>query len=387
MTITGITAKNFKCFLNLDLAIGQVTLLTGFNTAGKSTSLQPLLLLAQALRQGKIGRTLELNGPLVHLGTAGEVIALDATERTISLGVRTNLFHAEWMLSASDAAGQSALEVASSPANQHKRNAKLANSDAPAGAKTDSRKFRDLQERIKNLVYVSATRNGTAEVLPVPDRVIVHAEVGDSGEFAPWWYARFADEDIDPQRRHPQETALTLRRQLDAYLSDIFPGGQATAELVARTQMVRVGFRTSERSDWLRPANIGYGLTYVFPILVSVLLAKQNQVVIIDSPEAHLHPYGQSQMGRLLAKMAASGVQILVETHSDHVLNGVRLAVRSGAISRDQVIIHFFERPRGSVHQASVVSPRIDSNGALSEWPEGFFDQTEHDLTELAGLG
>jgi predicted ATPase len=117
------------------------------------------------------------------------------------------------------------------------------------------------------------------------------------------------------------------------------------------------------------------------------LLAKPGQVLIIDSPEAHLHPLGQSRIGRFLAQMAATGVQIILETHSDHVLNGIRLAVRDSLIKPDQVMIHFFNRASEiqSVDFPRVVSPAIDTQGNLSEWPDGFFDQSDKDLARLAG--
>jgi predicted ATPase len=153
----------------------------------------------------------------------------------------------------------------------------------------------------------------------------IHADVGVEGQFAPWWYAHAADDEIDVERRHPKESASTLRRQLDAYLGELFAGAQANAEQISRTSLVRLEFKTSTTSDWRRPANVGYGLTYAFPILVALLIARPGQIVVIDSPEAHLHPRAQSAMGSMLARFAKAGVQILVETHSDHVLNGYGL--------------------------------------------------------------
>jgi len=90
---------------------------------------------------------------------------------------------------------------------------------------------------------------------------------------------------------------------------------------------------------------------------------------------------GQSQIGRFLAKMAAAGVQIMLETHSDHVLNGIRLALRDGVIAPEQTQIHFFTPSKS----APVISPQVDKQGNLSEWPVGFFDQSEKDLAILAG--
>ncbi|MCK4517426.1 DUF3696 domain-containing protein, partial [Candidatus Babeliales bacterium] len=145
---------------------------------------------------------------------------------------------------------------------------------------------------------------------------------------------------------------------------------------------VRLELRIGDIGDWRRPSNIGYGLTYAFPVIISGLLAKPKQILIIDSPEVHLHPLGQSQMGQFLAKVAAAGVQVIIETHSDHVINGIRLSVKNKDILPEKVAIHFFN------HQDTIpraISPLIDSQGNLSEWPEGFCDQSEKDYAQLAG--
>jgi predicted ATPase len=139
----------------------------------------------------------------------------------------------------------------------------------------------------------------------------------------------------------------------------------------------------SDVGEWRRPANVGFGLSYVFPILVALLVAQEEQIVVIDSPEAHLHPSAQSQMGQLLAHFAAAGVQILVETHSDHLLNGVRLAVKDKVLGHEGAQIHFFTGATEESH--GVISPSLDADGSVSEWPAGFFDQADKDLSRLTG--
>ena len=90
-------------------------------------------------------------------------------------------------------------------------------------------------------------------------------------------------------------------------------------------------------------------------------------------------------MGAFLAKVAAAGVQVLLETHSDHVLNGIRRAVKAGIVSQEGVLIHFFKDRDSDGDQ--VISPIIASNGEIDTWPDGFFDQFDKDMNHFAGWG
>jgi len=105
---------------------------------------------------------------------------------------------------------------------------------------------------------------------------------------------------------------------------------------------------------------------------------------LLENPEAHLHPRGQSQMGNLLAQAAAQGVQIILETHSDHVLNGIRLAVHDGKLDPDATRLHFFQiRESQGQFVSEVVSPQMNRRGKLNKWPDGFFDEWDNSLESL----
>lgn len=244
-----------------------------------------------------------------------------------------------------------------------------------------------LGKAVNNVVYISATRNGALDVYSSPKgSCITHADVGPNGEFAAWWFARHIDEDVPFDRCHPSDSAKTFRRQFNAWASSIFPGVEANANKIPGTDFIKLEFRSGPTDNWRRPGNIGYGLTYVFPILVACLLAKKGQTIVIDSPEAHLHPLGQSKIGMFLATIAESGVQVLIETHSDHILNGVRIAAKQSFIKPENMLVHFFQGGRQSENAPPpIVTSLVSKEGSLSDWPEGFFDQAEKDLAELAG--
>jgi predicted ATPase len=98
-----------------------------------------------------------------------------------------------------------------------------------------------------------------------------------------------------------------------------------------------------------------------------------------------LHPQAQAALGELMARCASDGVQIIVKTHSDHLLNGVRLSIKRKIIERLSVALHFFSRDV-QVGEASVQTPAILENGRLSNWPNGFFDQWDRDVEALLDL-
>ena len=159
-----------------------------------------------------------------------------------------------------------------------------------------------------------------------------------------------------------------------------FPGVEFNALPVSGTNFVRLEIKSGPTSGWTRPANIGYGISYAFPTLTAGLTAPAGCTLIIDSPEAHLHPRGQARMGAFLAQMASAGVQILLETHSDHVMDGVRIAIRDGTLRPDDAAFHYFTRTENTT---TLITPHIDAEGRLSEWPEGFFDQHRRNMANL----
>lgn len=383
-----IHLQNFKCFEQLTLPLPRLTLLTGFNASGKSTALQPLLLMAQTLRMGGSNANVALNGPLVQLGSPGEVFndRLGASSRNLSIGIGAGTVDIRWRLGAEDRNVASALSV------ENVEFASMTGDDQPIDGRLSpsglTEEHQTLLERVRNLIFLSAVRPGPTDTFPGLDTTDpIHADIGVQGEYAVWWFQRYLDEDVVPARRHPGEQAPTLRRQFNAWAAELFPGADANAQRVARTSLLRLELRTRTTEDYRRPSNIGYGLTYAFPLLVALLLAKEGQTIVVDSPEAHLHPSGQSAMGRILAAFAAAGVQIVVETHSDHLLNGVRRAALSGIVPPRDVGIYFFRSAEGDDEKARVTAIALDATGSLDNWPAGFFDQADIDLASLAGWG
>ena len=358
VSLKSISIDAFKCFEQLALPLGALTLLTGFNGAGKSSALQPLMLIAQTYKRSDDPKRLSLNGSLVKLGTAGDVTP-SSSDRRMKFSISTETADHTWEISPK--AGDRDLDMVSKD-NLHPN-------------ERDRRILRDI-------TYLAAVRLGAEDSFPIPDN-LDGLDVGFDGRYAPYWYDRLADDIVVAERLNPKEEATTFRKQLDSWMAVLFPGARVSVQSVVALSLMNLQFALGEYGDWRRPSNIGYGLTYAFPILVALLGATPGQVIVVDSPEAHLHPSAQSMMGRLLAHFANAGVQIIVETHSDHLLSGIRLAVREKVLSPQKLNIHFFGGASEGGH--GVISPTVGADGEIYEWPNGFFDQGEKDLAQLAG--
>ena len=134
----------------------------------------------------------------------------------------------------------------------------------------------------------------------------------------------------------------------------------------------------------LKPKNIGFGISYSLSIVVALLSAKPGALLIIENPEAHLHPRGQSKLAELIARTAKSGVQIFIESHSDHIFNGIRKAIHAELIDNNLVKVHFFELDKQNTSKSTEIL--FSDKGRIINTIPGLFDQFDDDLDELLDL-
>lgn len=118
-----------------------------------------------------------------------------------------------------------------------------------------------------------------------------------------------------------------------------------------------------------------------WPIVAAVLSLAPGSLLLLEHPETRLHSKAQVKLGELFSLAASAGIQVVLETHSDHLLNGIRLAVHGGRLAPEDVQLNFLSLNRRRLTE--VVSPRIDRNGRIDQWPEGFFDNWENSLFGL----
>ena len=377
--IDRLTITNFKAFASADVSLAPYTLLSGLNSSGKSTVLQALALLRQAYSQGHLhdddGGFL-LNGELVELGTGRDVLHEDYIGEPgmePEIGIRL-----------SNKSGQS---------SEWRVRCGLDDDFLPLTFGTPPYTLREFIEDGESdftlfrpgFQYLRADRVNPAVTYPRSEQMSVRRRfLGTRGEYTVDYLRHYQDEAVQFAELLHSDVSPRLLAQTEAWMSEICPGVRIQAAAIEQTDLVRLGFQFTRArqltSEARRPTNVGFGLAYVLPVIIACLTARPGSMILLENPEAHIHPQGQSAMARLTCAAAAIGAQLVVETHSDHILNGVRLAVKRELLPAEDVVLHYFQRQDDGIH---IVSPAIGPDGMLSRWPPGFFDEWDRSLDQL----
>ena len=332
-----------------------LTILTGLNGAGKTSVIHALLMMREAARRND--QVVQLNGPYgLELGTFEDIQNWNEPE-----SVRFDLIdESNSVYTWSFGGKQNALyaEVREHPALP------------PPAFGSGGRMFQ----------YLSAERFGPRSILgstALPSSLL---EVGSRGEYSAQVLNTLDSYTVDDLVRCPgtkSDDPKLLKFETERWLSLIARPVQIDAESPTTT-VTALRFRVPG-GEWVRPPNMGFGVTYALPVILAGLTAGKNSLLVVENPEAHLHPAGQSQMGRFLATIACSGVQVIIETHSDHLLNGIRRAIGEYHILKaSQAVVHFFDAD-GSKPKALTFT----ETGGIESWPRGFFDQYQLDVSAL----
>lgn len=374
--ITSLHLLNFKPFANQLLEFKKLTLFSGLNSTGKSSVMQSLLLLRQSYQQGLLPeKGLALNGYLVNIGTARDALFEGAKEDLIGFGiVWENNNKATWRF-------------------KYDREVDVLNIDSePVSSEVyKSNIFGN------NFHYLQAERLGPRPFNEMSDyQVRQLGQLGIKGEYAAHFLAingraaipnsNLSHPDVKLKRQNLEQTpnkSMDLIDQVEAWMGEISPGTRLKIDAKSDVDLMSFQYSYGDSNPY-RATNVGFGISYTLPIIVAALASTPGTIILIENPEAHLHPKGQVQMGELLALAASGGVQVAIETHSDHVLNGIRLAVHGGKLDPKDVQLHYFQRQnREGQAVTEVISPRINRNGRIDRWPDGFFDEWDKSLEIL----
>lgn len=371
--IKKLQIKNFKSLRDVKMNTSNLNLLMGLNSMGKSSVLQTLLMLRQSYYKNSVLTNLFINDALVSLGNKNDIFFQNAgDDEDIVFSVNDDKDYIETVY-----------------------DYKTSSDDILKAKKVDSSKiafsnfslFADGFHYLNaNHISPSKTYNSSSNFLNV---------LGNSGENAPLFIARHGNDKLKNKALHHQNArSESLAHELDAWMGEISPGTRILAQEMADINLVRMGiqFETSvktesgvskEMSNEFAPINVGFGIPYAMPLILSILISNPGDLVFIENPESHLHPRGQAELGRLISLASESGVQIFCETHSDHVINGCRVAVKNKIINSDNIKLFYFQKKEESNLETEIIPISVDSHGELEQYPNGLLDEWGNLMAQL----
>lgn len=328
--ITKLKIKGFKSYVDYAFELKPLTILTGLNSSGKSSVIQALRLM-ENIASREYGDSHVWN---LGLGSNSELVNSNCEYYQISAYLN------------------------------HQENYYFLYNSNNTGNVTNP---------MPTCIYVAADRLGATSTIPIYE----DEALGGRGENVLRRIDHFRDEQLPEMLRGDAE-GTTLNYVLKYWLQKISPG-------------VKFDYRIEEKADMSyslydnhRSANVGYGLSYTLPVIVALLTAtlEDDALVLIENPEAHLHPQGQAEMARLICLCVEAGVQVVVETHSDHLFDGVRIFARESKNHfADKVATFWCQLDENRNTQVDFC--QIQENGRLDHWPDCMFDQFLLDSEKL----
>jgi len=411
--IIEISLQNFKIFKDkTTFPLRQLNLLTGVNGGGKSTLLQSLLLMRQSIEHDERTTNIIFNGSCVELGTFMDVKNLETPRKeaiVFEFKVSLNQSNKKWegeikyILNPSKLEDALATSIAKIIIKKPESNESQINPITDANIilnnltpirileyeydanmfYTDTYNTYDNAINFHKIHYIAADRIGPK---PYYEKTTLgkFPNVGPRGEHTANILYRFEDELVN-DKLYLGKDAKTLMQQTEEWLKKILGGAKLELKGKDREHTVlNLLFNTEDSEGRYRPSNVGFGYTYILPIVVSGLIAKSGEILIVENPEAHLHPKAQSELTKFLALVASCGVQVFIESHSEHVLNAIRVATLQKEINikNDEVSVLYFQNDK----KEPFVHLEIDEKGKIDNWVDGFFDQQELDLGEIFKL-
>tara|TARA_Y100000389_G_C17469214_1_gene528690 strand:+ start:5162 stop:7993 length:2832 start_codon:yes stop_codon:yes gene_type:complete len=195
------------------------------------------------------------------------------------------------------------------------------------------------------------------------------------------------DEIVDGSKNNPtfkEVNTFTVREAFDWWIK--YFGLGSYFEVMNNTEkpsQLDSYIRPIDLDHSVSPASVGVGFSQIAPIILMCLTAEKNDVLIFEQPELHLHPALQQKLGDFFLQMSKLGIQIIIETHSDHILNRVRLRSLEDLKSfSENVNIVFVEKEdkQSKFNQFKITD---DGDFDFQTYPKGFFDQTSKDTFKL----
>ena len=433
--ITGISVRGYKSlYEECSIEIRPLTILAGANSSGKSSIMQPLLLLKQTLEAAYDPGSLLLNGPNVQFTSSTQFLSKNSIKKhtpsikestssfTVKLKIDSNtslantfeksLKHSIHVVKTDIKENTALVEYSRKMSRQsilfllgnyyiNRGDREMGNFFLEGKGKTVEKLEWNIS-RYRCFLNLECKSEGYLQVgdelLPVPTTLynsssrmslfesqicrLIHVpgvrvnpdrtyEITAIGSGFPGGFENYVASIIS----YWKETKDKRLRDLGQALETLGLTWKVDARKVNGVQIeLRVGRlpRSGSARDMVSIADVGFGVSQVLPVLVALLVAEPGQLVYLEQPEMHLHPRAQAALAEILADAAKRGVRVVVETHSELLLLAVQSLVAEGKLSPDLVKLHWFTRREDGVTEVN--SANLDDAGAFGDWPEDFGD-------------
>lgn len=360
--------ENFKSLKKVALPLQDLNLFFGMNGMGKSSVIQALLLLRQSFWENHRANLnyLYTNGELARLGTGKDIFCQSAAVDRIRFYVQYGdgkKYDCHYIY-----------------------DIKNMENDQLERVEKELREDYSTTLFAENFLYLGAEHIGPQKQYSVENwkknRV---TRFGGMGEFIVPFLAMEGEKRIVPAKLcHRAGKTNRLMDQISAWMGEISPGIKLTAELLPLIEKAKLEISYSGNrlmSEPFLPVNVGFGIPYVLPLIVELLLSDEDSLILVENPESHLHPKGQAMIAQLISLVAENGCQIICESHSDHIINGVRVAAKQGLINHEKAGVYYFSK--NEEQETKVDDIYMDKRGNLSDYPAGLLDEWGILMTEL----
>lgn len=343
--IDRVEIKNFKSIRDMELNFTNFNLITGTNSSGKSSLIQSLLVMSQR-NEDDI-----LNGKAISLGTPINIInegVGKGESAKISLYMEDGT-ELECSVSAEEQVGN---------------------------REREARSF--FYE--KDVFYISANRASVMDIYP--KNIEHNQKIGKNGSYTFDYFLENKDkklsekyyEDLLRFNEKPIYESIVnyWLKKLTGYIFEV--------EHIVDTNVIRVLFNKEfEYSIKYRPQHVGTGVSYILEQLIISLLSKEGDIIIVENPELHLHPKAQNELAEFYFWLSKHNRQIIIETHSDHFFNAVRVT-KSQNPTDDSKKVYFFYQEDGNTTSINIEMGKF---GTIENMQEELFDQFSKDLRKM----
>ena len=377
--IKSIEIKNFKAIKSKYFPLRNLNIVAGMNGQGKSSFIQSLLLLRQS--EGINSGVLKLNNGLVKIGTTKDALyQYSKKEENLSFALQfkeTDPYLMEF-----------GYEINADQFNQKSPITNFINENRNEALFSNKFQYLNAQR-----IEPSTINSGSLTYVEQLN------DIGKYGEYTAHFIELRGAEAIAfdnllhkdsityDELTNTTTTNKTLLNQINLWLGEISPGvavktNQITSDLI----LLEYTFKQPNlgNTNRFKPENVGFGISYALHVVTALLKAKPGDLLIIENPESHIHPRGQAELGKLISLVAQNDIQIIIETHSDHILNGIRVGIKTTPKLKDKTILFYFEKVINELEQyAKITNIQIDEFGELSEYPKNLLNEWSNQLLNL----